>query len=246
MEKKLESIGLTKSESKVYLALLELGSSATGKIVDKSKTTSSKIYEILDKLIKKGLVSYIIKSGTKYFEAADPKRILDYIEEKKIELNKQENEIKNLLPELELKRKLSEKKSEATIFKGMEGIKTAFNDVLKIMKKNEEYHVLVGTKVSEPFFTFINHYHKRRSKLGIKVKLLYSPSSKMFADAIRKVPHTKVKIAPYELLDSSFILIYKNKVLITIIDEEMTVFRLESKIAAKSFLNTFDILWNTK
>ena len=81
IEKTLEEIGLTKSEIKVYLALLELGSSQTGKIVQKSKAASSKIYEILEKLIQKGLVSYIIKSGIKHFEAAPPERIMDYLEE---------------------------------------------------------------------------------------------------------------------------------------------------------------------
>ena len=43
----LEEIGLTKSEIKVYLALLELGSATSGPIVDKSGASSSKIYEIL-------------------------------------------------------------------------------------------------------------------------------------------------------------------------------------------------------
>ena len=65
----LEDIGLTRSEINVYLALLELGSSTTGKIIDKAKVSSSKIYEVLDKLIQKGLVSFIIKSGIKYFQA---------------------------------------------------------------------------------------------------------------------------------------------------------------------------------
>ena len=52
----LQEIGLTKSEINVYLALLELGSSSTGKIVDKSKAASSKIYEILDRLMQKRIV----------------------------------------------------------------------------------------------------------------------------------------------------------------------------------------------
>ena len=65
----LEEIGLTKSEVKTYLALLEIGSSSTGDIVEKAQVASSKIYEILDKLSQKGLVSFIIKSGVKYFEA---------------------------------------------------------------------------------------------------------------------------------------------------------------------------------
>ena len=68
----LEAIGLTKSEIKVYLALLELGSSTTGPIVEKSGASSSKIYEILEKLIQKGLVGHVIKAGKKHFEAAPP------------------------------------------------------------------------------------------------------------------------------------------------------------------------------
>ena len=103
----LEQIGLTKSEINVYLALLELGSTSTGKIVEKSKASSSKIYEILDKLIQKGLASFIIKSGVKYFEAAPPDRILDYMEEKEKTIIKQKQEIRKLIPELELKKQLS-------------------------------------------------------------------------------------------------------------------------------------------
>ena len=125
----LEEIGLTKSEISVYLALLELGSSTTGRIIDKAKISSSKVYEILDKLIQKGLVSFIIKSGVKYFEAASPERIIDYMKEKENKLSEQKNELEKLLPELKLKQTLSKYKSEATIFKGIEGARTAFEDV---------------------------------------------------------------------------------------------------------------------
>ena len=59
----LESVGLTKSEAKVYLALLELGSSSKGPIVKRSGVASSKVYELLDKLIAKGLVSIVVKAN---------------------------------------------------------------------------------------------------------------------------------------------------------------------------------------
>ena len=48
----LEKIGLKKSEIKVYLTLLELGSTKTGELTTKSKVSRSKIYEILEKLIE--------------------------------------------------------------------------------------------------------------------------------------------------------------------------------------------------
>lgn len=245
MAKVLEDLGLTKSEIKVYLALLELGSSTTGPIVDKSKVSSSKIYEILEKLIQKGLVSFIIKSGTKYFDASPPNRILDYVKEKEERLTQQKTELNNLIPQLELKRKLAEDKSEATVFKGMKGIKTAFDDVLKTMKRGEEYHVIVGTEVKEPLFAFIKHYHQRRAKAGIKVKLLYSPDSIGWLETVKDVPHTITRVSNQQLLSSSFILIYKNKTLISIPeDKDITAFRLESKNAADSFRTQFNLLWN--
>ena len=74
-EKLLEEIGLTRGEIKVYLTLLKIGETTTGKIISEAKISSGKIYEILDKLIQKGLVSYTIKEKTRYFNAASPNRI---------------------------------------------------------------------------------------------------------------------------------------------------------------------------
>ena len=91
----LRNIGLTDSEIKVYLALIELGSSTKGPIVDKSKVASSKIYELLEKLMQKGLASYVIKSGVKYFESAPPLRLLDYIKEKESKLKQQEQQLQS-------------------------------------------------------------------------------------------------------------------------------------------------------
>ena len=68
IENTLKSVGFTSAEIKVFMALLELGSSTVTQIVEKSGTTSSKIYELLDKLIRKGLVSQVIKAGRKYYE----------------------------------------------------------------------------------------------------------------------------------------------------------------------------------
>ncbi|MDP1694039.1 MAG: helix-turn-helix domain-containing protein, partial [Candidatus Woesearchaeota archaeon] len=71
-----EDIGFSKGEVKVYFALLDLGETTIGPLSKKSEITAAKVYPILEKLIKKGLVSFIIKSDTKYFSPANPKRIL--------------------------------------------------------------------------------------------------------------------------------------------------------------------------
>ncbi|RMD45562.1 TrmB family transcriptional regulator, partial [Candidatus Pacearchaeota archaeon] len=52
----LKEIGLTNGETKVYLSLIKIGESTVGPIAKKSGVSLSKIYEILNNLIKKGLV----------------------------------------------------------------------------------------------------------------------------------------------------------------------------------------------
>ena len=68
----MRKVGLTNSEIAVYSALVKLRSSTTGPIVKEAGISSGKIYEILDKLIAKGLVSYIVKAGRKYFQLTEP------------------------------------------------------------------------------------------------------------------------------------------------------------------------------
>ena len=90
----LKDIGLTDGEIKAYLALLELGKSTVGKIIEKSRVSPSKIYDVLNRLIEKGLISYIIEGKVKHFKAAPPKNVLNYIERKEEDLKLHKNEFK--------------------------------------------------------------------------------------------------------------------------------------------------------
>ena len=60
-EEELKKIGLTNGEARVYSSLLNLESSTVGPITKKSGVAYSKIYEVLQRLIEKGMVSFIIK-----------------------------------------------------------------------------------------------------------------------------------------------------------------------------------------
>ena len=62
-EKLLEHIGLTKNEVKVYLALLDTGLTTTSAIIKETCINTSKVYESLERLLKKGLVSYTTESA---------------------------------------------------------------------------------------------------------------------------------------------------------------------------------------
>ncbi|TKJ17792.1 hypothetical protein CEE44_04660 [Candidatus Woesearchaeota archaeon B3_Woes] len=240
----LEEIGLTKSEINVYLALLELGSSSTGKIVDKSGASSSKIYEILDKLMQKGLVSFIIKSGVKYFEAAPPERIMDYMMEKEEKFNQQKKEINKIIPELKLKQKLSKYKSEATIFKGLKGGETAFRYLVNSMTKDDEWVGFVISFNNRRYFDLLTKIHEWRAKKGLKSRMIFNEKDKNDGKVREKLSHTKVKYVPDELQTPSIVNVAGNITLINVMAEEITVFMIESKEVADSFRNQFEMRWN--
>src|SRR3989338_9474242 len=96
----LQKIGLTKGETKVYEALALLGKSSTGKIIDKAGISSSKSYIILEKLIQKGLVSFVIENNIKKFQITNPNNILDYINKQQKELEKIKKESESFVREL--------------------------------------------------------------------------------------------------------------------------------------------------
>lgn len=239
----LRNIGLTESEIKVYLALLELGSTTKGPIVDKSRVASSKIYELLEKLIQKGLVSYVIKSGIKYFEAAPPSRILDYLKEKESELKKQEQEAEKLIPTLELKRSMAGMGSETQVFKGMKGAATSFDDIIKTLKKGDEYYVLGISKFTPHFERFVVHFHKKRAQQGIKCKIIVNELAEDIGKKLKPFKLTEVKYLRKELFTPVVFIIYKDKTLISIGLDEIFI-QVKSKNLSSGLKAYADYMWS--
>ena len=70
LELNLKKLGLTDYESKTYLALLEIGEGTSGDIIKKAEIHTGKIYEILESLKNKGLISEVIKNNI-FFSASE-------------------------------------------------------------------------------------------------------------------------------------------------------------------------------
>src|SRR3989338_10334268 len=78
----LEYLGFTSNEVKVYLTLLGIGRSQAGRIAKECRLERTSTYNALQRLIKDGLVSYIIESNKKVFSAGPPEKIVDLFKEK--------------------------------------------------------------------------------------------------------------------------------------------------------------------
>ena len=62
---KLEKLGLSPNESKIYFALLDIGSSTADKISQKAGIHRRTIYDNIEKLLNKGLINYTIRGNKK-------------------------------------------------------------------------------------------------------------------------------------------------------------------------------------
>jgi len=98
----LNEIGLSEYEKKVYTTLLTLDKAKSREISKESKVSYGRIYDILEGLESKGLVSYL-PTSPKTFEAIDPKVAL------KILLKRRAEELQRLETGL-LRVKLPEKR----------------------------------------------------------------------------------------------------------------------------------------
>lgn len=239
----LEQIGLSKNEIKVYFALLELDQSSATPIIKKSNIPYSKLYQTLDKLLGKGLVSFVIKNNVKYFQANTPDNLIDFINEKEKQLNEQKKEIQNLLPDLERKRKFAKDKQEALVFESLEGVKAAFNRILNTLDNGEEYLVLtLGNELEEPaLVTFFNNYHKKRIEKGIKARLIANISIKDIFMKYHKYKDMKLRFSDAQIPLGIFI--YGDNVMTFVWNPNPAAFVITSKGNAQAYRNFFESLW---
>ena len=237
--KLLEEMGLANSEVIVYTTLLEAGSTKVGDLMKKLTLHRSRVYEAINRLTEKGLVSYVIKNNVKYFQAADPENLITYIEEQKEKLNEKEKSIKELLPELK-KKIFPITKAEAHVFEGKEGFKTIRKDVLK--QKQTLY--LIGAVGKEDIFLkyFFQNFNKLRIKNKIKWKILYD--SEVRGKEITKLKLMESRFLPKEYSSPAVINIYADRVVNVGWQEENPVcFMIINEDIADSYRKWFELLW---
>ena len=127
----LRKIGLSEGEIKVYSALLDLGISPLNKVHEKTGIERRNIYDILNKLIERGLITYSVENKKRVFQISHPNKIIGYIEEKKHNLDETEKEIIKEIPSLTEKFNFKRPLINAEIYRGNEGVESRA-DVLDI------------------------------------------------------------------------------------------------------------------
>ncbi len=238
----LENIGLSPGEARVYLQLLKLGESTKTPIAKAAKISSSKVYEVLDRLAAKSLVSVSVKNNVRHYCAATPDKLLYYFGLKKQEFEKQQNIVESLVPQL--KSLMQEKKHPVgtKIFLGTEGLHTALSELIESGQKGDEYCAMGIISRKKPVFNkqWV-WWHKLRAKKGMKSRLIFSEREKTdYYRSFEEMPLTRMR--RIEMFTPSPIGILGDKVLLTDYTTPLNIL-IENKSIAKSFQEFFESVW---
>jgi len=224
----LEEFGLSVNESKVYLACLELGLSKVNEIGIKAGIIRESTYGILNSLINKGIVSSVIKSNVKYFEATEPRNLKQILREKELLIEK-------VLPHLNELKKSKLKKPQIQFYQGKEGLKTIMEEIL--LAKNEVLAMVSNKNLTKLFEFYFPNFIRRREKARIKIRLLSDkkPFSKKYI---------QFKKLPKEFNFNTAHWIYEDKVIILSLNQKEPVgLLIEDKDIFNFQKNIFELLW---
>ncbi|MFA6098941.1 MAG: helix-turn-helix domain-containing protein [Patescibacteria group bacterium] len=243
IENKLNSLGLTKSESQIYLAVIELGKTSISKIADKTKINRRNIYDAISTLIDKGLIFQIIGEKTGAYAGVDPDKLVELIQSKEIMLE-------TVLPELEKKYKERKIREHAVIYKGVEGFKNYLNDILNA---GQDVYCLgaKGGWSCPALGSFADWFEKERIRKKIKVFNLFDQEMKPL---ISKKPTYNLlgeyRFLPKEYSTNSAVDVFGDR-MVTFTGlspekfaDDVTLFVLASHEVAQTWRTWFKFLWD--
>ena len=233
----LKKFGLAEKEAKAYLACLELGDCLASEISAKTSIPRTLVYDLLEKLIDLGLVSYSIKNNVKYFLASDPNQLIHILGEKK-------EAVEGVLSSLEkLQKEKGLKKPKVAVYEGIEGMKTVMNDILR--SGTTELLSYGSSRSSIDLIpVFITQWHKRRVKQKIGLRIIYNDSART-REKVKNLPKefTKFKFMPFDVESPHATLIYANKISLQSWLKEPYAVVIENEEMTSNQKRYFEQLW---
>lgn len=237
-----QNLGLSKNEAEIYEALLELGEASVSKISSKTNVNRRNVYDVLHRLIDKGLVFPLLQKGETLYKPTEPSKLMEGLKEK-------EQRLEHTLPELEKLYRSRPKENEVYIYKGPEGWKNYMRDMLRIGKP--AYFIAAkGAWLDERVKHFFPQFYKEAKRKNIAFKHLFDYEVKSQFPQILKYVGKQYRFLPKGYSAPGAIDIFGDQVNILSnihlggFDEEFSFTVIVNEQIAESFRIWFKLLWD--
>ncbi|MBI1973130.1 hypothetical protein HYS50_03930 [Candidatus Woesearchaeota archaeon] len=238
MKSTLLDIGLSEKEADTYLIIInheEITASELSKLGKESRTHT---YDTINNLIKKGIITYVVKSGVKFFKAANPERLLDFLKEKEAKIKVEGEKVAEIIPKLkEVQAKVSKDDTKIEVYEGKEGLKSLLNDIIREGKDFVTFGASTKVKEYLPEFV-IKKYLNERKNNKIKSKQLFTDFYGVLESSL-----SENRKLPKEFAGPTTTLVYGEKVAIFLWTELPKIVLIINKDLAISYRNYFNLLW---
>lgn len=239
---KLNVFGLSDKESRVYTALLELGTSIVTDIAQKSGINRSTTYVVLEELARKSLVSISDEKAKRQYTAEPPERLIQLLEEQAKNAAKAVNAARQILPELKSLYTGVGMKPRVSFYEGTEGLVSVYEDTLtstetiRAYASIENMHAALGD--------YFPAYYERRAGKGVPIRSIHPDTP----EARERVRHDKDEARDSALISheeydlSPEINIYDNKLVFMSLREKFGLI-IESEELASAMKKIFELSW---
>ncbi|OGY55677.1 MAG: hypothetical protein A2912_06205 [Candidatus Buchananbacteria bacterium RIFCSPLOWO2_01_FULL_40_23b] len=240
-ETNLLKLGLNRNEAKVYVMLLQLGTASAGQLIKATEFHRNIVYDNLEKLADRGLVTFIIEGKKRLFRPAPPEMITQMFVKEQEELNQRKKVAETIKKEVEKITTQAREAQEATMFQGVNGLKVVFKDTLT---EGKEYYVFGAPKSSLEIMgsTYWENYNLKRAERKIRIRMIFNDDLREWSYKI-KSGLTKVRFLPKKFDSITETIIYGNKVAIIVWTQKPIATLIKDKHLAASYKQYFDLLW---
>lgn len=239
----LEGLGLSPNEAKIYETLIELGESTVSDIAVAAKIHRRNTYDAIERLINKGLCFQIFSTTESKYNAVAPDKLTEILAEKQQKLSE-------ALPALQKKFGARYAPEEAYIYRGLEGQKNIWRDVLRVGKDS----YVIGAKggwFDPRIESGRNAFFKEATKKKIKFIQLFDHEVKTRLPNFPKdfPGDLKHRFLPKKYSTNSLIHIFGDYVVtytglsLGKLDENVVFFVIHSKDLAESYRKWFWYMW---
>lgn len=238
----LTKLGLSDKQSKVYIALLELGTSVVVEVAHKANVNRSTTYVILEELVNRGLVSISDDKAKRHYRAEPPERLIQMLEDQATNATKAVEVAKQVLPELKTLYTGVGVKPKVSFFEGEEGLKSVYENTLTSSETIRAYASIEFMHRALP--DYFPAYYRRRAGKGIAIRSVHPDT----AEARERVRHDRDEardscLIPHEQFHfTPEINIYDNKIAFMSLREKFGLI-IESEELASAMKEVFELSW---
>ncbi len=173
---KVQALGLSDKEAKVYVASLFLGPAPVQKIAEQAEVNRATAYVILDQLADLGLVSQSTEGKKTVFVAEGPEALRHLFDRQIEQVEERRKDLDVLLPEL-VQNQRSEKSAAPVVrvYKGREGVEAIGREFNRKTKPGSQGYGFVNyDEVEKIAPDILKRSPKARLKKQVSSKIIYS------------------------------------------------------------------------